>query len=316
MSEPNFLPAGPGEIPSMRPRPSGAPVLLAGAASTALALGIVYIAGQHLDFDPMLWTLDYIIPAGAFLVGLVASCGFGFATWKTGVKIDGKLLAITLLILASGYIGAKVLEYQRAFPTGLAEDGAPMSFFHWFDINARHMAFQKDNGQPGEPLGLLGYGVDGLSFIGFVLGGLAIPLGLRAMPFCEPCNQYMKTKKLASMRAGLMARMVRDKTPEREEERARLAAASREGVQAIFAAAEKDAASVRDALAAHTSKDGAKSPFRVDIKIIHCRTCYRGTLVAEQVVQRGRNVTRTTLSRRELAPALVEGLVQPAPSLA
>ena len=174
------------------------------------------------------------------------------------------------------------------------------------------MAFQKDNGQPGEPLGLLGYAVSLLSFAGFLLGGLAIPLALRSRPFCDACNRYMQTKTVGAMRFTLPPRLVRDKTPEREEEREKLKHASARGMEAIFTAAGKDAASLREAIGAHaplSNKQAARASHRIEVRMVRCQGCNRGSLLADEIVPQGRGVKRTNLTRQELTPAIVEGYV-------
>ncbi len=260
----------------------------------------------------MAWNIDYVIPGGAIVMGLVASTGFGFATWKTGTKISGRLLVYSLAVLFAGYAAAQFLEYRRAVPGGVDGDGAPISFLTWLDWSARSVAFRKDNGEAGEPLGMLGYGLRALDLVGFLLGGLAIPLALRARPFCDACNRYMQTKTVGAMRFTLAPRLVRDKTPEREEERQKLKDASAKGMEAIFAAAGRDAASLREAIGTHaplSNKQAVKASHRIEVRLVRCQGCNRGSLLADQLVPHGRSVQRQNLRKQELAPPIVEGFV-------
>jgi hypothetical protein len=303
------LPEGPGDFAALRPRPSMMPVLFAGALSTAASLAIVHLCQQR-DFEPMLWMIDYVIPGGALITGVVAATGFGFASWKLGTRISGKLLLWTVAILTAGYAGALILEYRRAVPGGVV-DGAAISFFQWFDWSVRGVSFPQSNGAPGEPLEALGYGLAALGYLGFVAGGLSIPFGLRAKPFCDSCNRYMRSQKLAAMRTNLAHKMFGDKSPEREEQRAKLQAAAQLGLATVFAAADKDAASVRDAIAAHaplSAKDAVGAPSRLEIKLVRCPGCHRGTLEAEQLVINGRNTKWTKLQQRPVNVSIVEGL--------
>jgi hypothetical protein len=55
-------------------------VILAGLLTTALALLGVYVLDAKGDFNIMGWHLNYVIPGGAIIVGLVASSGYGVAS--------------------------------------------------------------------------------------------------------------------------------------------------------------------------------------------------------------------------------------------
>ena len=90
----------------MPPAPRGAReershslVLLSGLISTALALLAVYILDTKTeDFHVMGWYANYVIPIGAILVGVVASSGYGLASWLSGVKITRSLLWTVLVL--------------------------------------------------------------------------------------------------------------------------------------------------------------------------------------------------------------------------
>src|SRR5262249_50527370 len=79
-------------------------VLLAGLATTVLALVGVYVLDVIApDFHIMGWYANYILPAGALIVGMVASSGYGLASWFSGIKITSKLLWIVLVLQLGAY---------------------------------------------------------------------------------------------------------------------------------------------------------------------------------------------------------------------
>jgi hypothetical protein len=50
-------------------------------------VGVYLLATNTKDFNIMGWYANYVLPIGALLVGLVASSGYGIASWITGQKI-------------------------------------------------------------------------------------------------------------------------------------------------------------------------------------------------------------------------------------
>ena len=300
-------------VPGLRPERSELPVLIAGSVTTGLALA-GQLALQSTGTNVMGWYANYVLPVGALLVGLVASSGFGLASWLTGTKISGRLLGLTLLVLSCGYAGAMWFEYRHALPGGAAGDGTPISFLAWFDYMSRSFAFEGKNGKAGEPLGMLGYGLRVLEVIGFVGGGALIPFGLKGLPYCEACNLYMRKKNLAVVAEDLAPKLFGDKSPERLEQRARLADESRNAIEAILAASEKDAGALLEAVAQHgplaRKGEADKALSRVWFELVRCRACNRGRLEVTRVRGQGKQTSRTKLAPRELQPGVVEGLAQ------
>ena len=54
---------------------------------------------------------------------------------------------------------------------------------------ARSYAWKQSNGSMGQPLGAWGYFFRGLEVLGFVAGGLIVPLALRKAPYCPACQR-------------------------------------------------------------------------------------------------------------------------------
>jgi hypothetical protein len=94
-----------------RSTPSPVPVLMAGGASTILALVAVYLLEQ-VGFNAMGQYADFVLPIGAIGVGLVASSGFALASWRSGTRLSGALLIAVLAMLVCAYFLPRYLEFR------------------------------------------------------------------------------------------------------------------------------------------------------------------------------------------------------------
>ncbi|HEY7956190.1 MAG TPA: hypothetical protein VII38_12900 [Polyangia bacterium] len=293
----------------LAPPPDAAPrtftVLLAGAATTALALVIVHLSNQAGE-NIMGWYGDYVIPVGALLVGLVASSGFGAGSWWSGCKITGRLLWMVTGMLAAGYLLAQLLDYRQAVPDG------QIGFWRYFDAVTRSFYWKSDSSGPaGTALGMWGYGLRALEVVGFVGGGVLIPVALRKKPYCDPCRLYKRTERLAYLPAGVIYKKRKAGSPEAldQDERARVAyqAASAETDQ-IFQAGADSAEALAQRLAetpAQSRRSVGRVNARIAVNLVRCRHCHDGELVAEVVMGQGKQIKRRPLKRAQVPQATV-----------
>jgi hypothetical protein len=284
-------------------------VLVAGLASTALALGGVWAVSRFGGENVMGWYADYVLPAGAVLVGLVASSGFGAASWKTGTKVTGPLLLGVAAILVGGYWAAQYIEFRMLFPTGAVKaDGSAAGFFDFYDAVTRSFAWV-DHGKPGTALGAWGYALRLGDVVGFSGGGLALPIVMRKMPYCQACGLYMRSPVVAVLPAGIEPRNVSKKKV--EELAARQAAANaayaraQAGLARLFEAGSRGDA---DAFAAAAAEECPRSQkratgkltARIQVKIVHCPRCAAGELKASHMTGRGKQLKLTPLATQAL----------------
>src|SRR5438270_4523354 len=88
-------------------------VLVAGIVTTVLALlGVWWLDNNTKDVHIMGWYGDYVIPAGAMIVGFAAGSGYGIASYLTGFRIRRGLLLAVLALQLAGYAGAQYLEFR------------------------------------------------------------------------------------------------------------------------------------------------------------------------------------------------------------
>jgi hypothetical protein len=181
-----------------------------GTASTVATLFLVEII-RGWQFDPMLFFVNYVIPAGAVGVGLVAGTGYALGSWVTQARLSRPALWYIAFLhtLAWGQLYLAAWWHWQAGGHG----GAHSGLFEWFDTMTRSMAWQGRNGHAGEPFGVFGYLVRLGELIGFVGGGLIIPAALFAKPYCDACQRYLKERTLFSLPAAAEHRgFVRQKT--------------------------------------------------------------------------------------------------------
>src|SRR5438093_2010821 len=119
-------------------------VLAAGLSTTTLALFGSWAINKYGGENIMGWYADYVIPVGALLIGLVASCGYGIASWVSGVKIRGGLLALILSLQVFAYFSAHYIEFRSQGPLVHRDTGAPVTFPEYFHFSTTSLAWKSE----------------------------------------------------------------------------------------------------------------------------------------------------------------------------
>src|SRR6185437_4979194 len=290
---------------------------LSGLATSALALVGVYVLDVRAsDFHIMGWYADYVLPIGAVIVGVVASSGYGLSSWFSGVKITRALLWIVLGLQLGAYIAAQYIEFANLHLVHRAS-GTPVGFFEYYDLVARHFAWQQENGKAGDPLGVWGYFFRALEVIGFVAGGMIVPALLRKAPYCADCQRYMKTRQLALVPASVPARKVKKTDPMGQAayttEQQQAYAGGRQTVEAIQQlAAANSAADFQKKIAnlGPGKKNAAKLPGRISVQLVHCKSCFAGQFVSKLLTGQGKQLKQTELGRTNLHQEFVRAIAQ------
>lgn len=300
----SFQPTAPG-------RDARVTVLGSGLATTALALVGVYLLTTNTDdFNIMGWYANYALPIGALIVGFVAASGYGIASWVTGQKITRSLLWTVLALQVAAYFAGQYIEFHSM---GLQyQDGTPVSFLAYFDFAARAFAWQQKDGSTGDPLGVWGYAFRLLEIVGFCGGSLAVPLILRAVPYCESCQSYMKTKEAGLLPASVPSRRVKksDGTAQAAYDVERQEALQRGGAMTAAIAERAAAGDVdgyRALLAEHApeKKQIEKLPARIALSIVRCPKCSGGFLKTMMRTGHGKQLQQNEIGRHELTPTFV-----------
>lgn len=315
--EPAIQPHAEGHVPDPfqnqfgRASKPALPVLVAGLVTGILALAGAWFLYEATEFNLMGWYFWFVLPAGAIITGLVAGSGYGIASWKTGTKISKGLLWAVVGLQVVCYFGMQVMEYRQVVALFEIED---LSFLAYFDEATRSWAFITD-GETGAAMGAWGYAFRLLEIGGFVFGGLVAPLVMRAAPFCEACQVFMKRKQVGLVPAGVEPRKVGKKDVAGQEAFAAEAeAAWNGGIDVLEGLC--DAAMAGDADRFHA----LMSPYAGDQKAIDkltarirvmaevCPQCHQGAVVSESLVGQGENLQTTAMTRTPIGPQLARTL--------
>jgi len=266
-------------------------VLMSGLNTSAVTLAGVYWLGKNTnDFHIMGWYANYVIPAGAMIVGIAAGSGYAIASWLTGTRISRGLLLAVLLCQTGAYFAAEYVEYRDVMD-GLRQRGLIIgpepSFPQYYDLKARSFAWKKHGpgNQRGEALGAWGYVFVLLGAAGFVLGGLIAPAVLYSVPYCERCQRYMKTTLLGVLPASVPAKKIAKRDQAAQEAHAKenehAAAKADEAVARLRAAVAEGQTDLvkRELCAAAARKANEKLPQRVRVSLIWCKCCQEGRIV-------------------------------------
>ena len=282
-----------------------------GLGSTVLALALVYILQDAADVNVMGWYVDYFLPVGAVLVGLVASAGYALAAWKSGLKIRRGLLLAIVLLQVVAYLAAQYTEFAVTGPFVDTDTGRVLSFPEYFHLATVNTAWKDDNGKMGQPLGAMGYGLRLGELVGFVLGTLVSPFLLSKQPYCELCEQYMKSKSLALLPASntkaghLFGKKAGNVTAQEAME-----AGMTDVTELVMLGSGGDVAGFAakvNALMPQRSQ-AKKLTRRIDVRLVSCARCASGRLEIVLSETRGRHVNTTKLGGAEVNQEFVRQL--------
>jgi hypothetical protein len=296
-------------------------VLLSGLLTTAATLAGVYWLGRNTeDFHIMGWYANYIIPAGAMIVGIAAASGYAVTSWLTGTRISRGLLLAVLLLQTGAYVTAEYIEYCDVMDglrqRGLMQGPEP-SFLQYYDFKARNFAWKKrgPGNQPGQPLGAWGYVFVLLGAVGFCLSGLLAPALLYSVPYCAPCQRYMKTKLLGVLPASVPVKKISKSNPEAQEahaeEQEQAAAQAGEALTRLWVALAEGGTDTfqQELLAAGPIKANEKLPKRVRVSLAWCNRCEEGRIIATLVSGSGKTLQLAKLAEHPAPATFVRGIL-------
>jgi hypothetical protein len=297
-------------------------VLMSGLLTSAVTLAGVYWLGRNTDdFYIMGWYANYVIPAGAMIVGIAAASGYAVASWLTGTRISRGLLLAVLLLQTGAYVTAEYVEYRDVMD-GLRQRGLMIgpepSFPQYYDFKARSFAWKKQGpgNQQGQPLGGWGYAFVLLGAAGFILSGLIAPAVLYAVPYCERCQRYMKRKLLGVLPASVPGKKIAKSDQAAQEAHAK--EQEEAGVKADEALARLRAAIAegrtdtvkQELLAAGAIKANEKLPTRVRVSLVWCKGCQEGRIIMALVSADGQALREVKLAEHPVPTTFVCGMLE------
>ena len=299
------------EIAAPPARSLSIPVLLAGIVTTILALALRVWMLDALNTDVLLFVLWYVLPIGAYLVGLVAGVGYGVVSWRTGTRLTTSTMVAIAGVAVAAFVASQVADYLILASHG----GALPTFGAWFDEVTRQISFTSDRGPDTGPVGVLGYGVMLVVMAGFVVGSLTVPAVVRSKNYCAACGQYMRTKTVGTLPASVKGRMMLGKSADvKAEYEAEQQTAFAQGTAVhdhLFALAKGDDAEAfgeAARLVGSSSKEANKLPTRLLVNLAACPSCRTGVLSSQTVTGQGRQQKMADLASADVAPAMVRSV--------
>lgn len=238
------------------------PTIALGVASQLVAIAIWFGLRKYLDFDPMLFWFFFVLPVGAFFLGLVGSAGF-FLAKKFNVAADMRL-AITIVVI--GAIAAVGMQYL-AYATSSAAD--IMDFNDYLQFAHGNTTMSTDRGGGTVQLGSWGYLMAAVATLAYALSGLVIYAQLRETAYCGDCGQYHEERSRDKLHFPMLDALQRF--------RAHLAPDPAERVRQLHAAQHEHANAIK-----------GKGAATLVAKYSHCTSCGAEHLVETVAVNNGK----------------------------
>lgn len=301
--------------PSITRGPGALPILVGGATSSVATLALVWFLNhQFPDFNIMGWYANFIIPAGALIVGIAAGSGYGLGSWLSGSRTTGAVVAFVFHLQIVAYAGAQYIEFRNLDLR--YEDGSEVGFLTYFDAASRSFAWNDKSGKPGDPLGAWGYGVRALEIAGFALGGIIVPMILWKHPYCEKCARYKKRRALGFLAASAKPPgwfSGKEGAAKSLRESAETGSAASKAVEGLLSIAQQpDPTTLKEALAeiAKDSKAASKLPKRFAFRLLHCPGCGEGQLEVQLLEGQGNQLNTAEMGAVPVLPDVVRAILR------
>jgi hypothetical protein len=162
------------------------------ATSILVAIADVALA-RMVSFDFFTFSLWVVVPVGAMLTGFAAASGYYFGSLYFHKRATATLL-VQMVVIAGI---TQLLIYWMGYTTLVLEDGRRVAdlvpFGQYLDIalTKAHYRIGRAQSDTGE-VGSFGYWMAVIQFVGFLVGGLAIFMFLRAKAVCPNCDLYLR----------------------------------------------------------------------------------------------------------------------------
>ncbi len=300
------------EVTAAPSRAVSVPVLLGGLVTTALALALSAWLSGVFQTSVLLFMLWYVLPVGAYIVGLVGGTGFAAVSWQRGARITRATMWAIAGVAALAFVASQVVDYY----VQLSRGGAMPALGAWFDQSTRGISFVDDSGSSTTgPVGFWGYGIMLGVMAGFVAGALSAPGIVRAKHYCAACGKYMRTKHVGTLPASVPSRMMLGKSAETKAAYEAEQQTAREQGMAVhdhlFSLAQADdpvAFAETARLAEAGTKPAMKLPTRLSVDLAACPSCREGVLTSQTVTGKGRQQKMEKLAQAPVTSASVRAL--------
>lgn len=175
--------------------------LVVGLVSLVLTVALVVAIEEATEFSLFTLTFWFIVPVGAFLVGLVPAVGFNLAARALNLKAT-KTLGWIMFILAGATQWAIYFARWRivTLPSGTDHASDYVGFGEFVQLMLTNAQYSISNhgSTVGEAftVGKWGYLIALVQFAGVSGAGAITYFALAAKPFCDHCEKYARDHKL------------------------------------------------------------------------------------------------------------------------
>lgn len=202
MSSPSHVSSLPSELaapagPRPKCRPNLLEDLLVAAFGLLTSMAVAWVSWWLASrWDMAIYTLmlNWVIPAGAIICGMVAATGYWIGARFCNHRPSHTLLFNMVLISIITFFMTHYFHYQNEQVQGVAVSTL-VSFPDYLVDVTSNMRYQgTGTGASGTGLGIWGWGVAALQIIGFSVGGWVVYGWLAATPYCDRCSKYLGKK--------------------------------------------------------------------------------------------------------------------------
>ena len=166
-----------------------------GGLLTSLIVACLDVAISRLTgYDPMSFSLWFVVPVGALLCGFAASSGYYLASRALHQQPTKVLLAVIIISTLATESLVPWIEYRTLIIKGQHVSDF-VDFWTYYSLITKSAHFSvmtrgihSDIGD----IGSAGYWIAALDYFAFFLGGLAVFLYLKALPACVSCKKYLR----------------------------------------------------------------------------------------------------------------------------
>lgn len=256
-------------------------MLFGGVATSAVALFLVYLIAS-LGFNLMGLYWLFIVPVGAFLVGMASGVGYAVMSKWTNYRAGGIDLLFVLGVSLATYGASHYVTYRHVLSVnGLTTD--QVSFVDYMKLTTETAEMADQHGKDGWTVGKFGYVLLLLEAVGFC-GGAAIPLLVVSQnAYCEACGRFMKPHWEAYHSSKATTAELKGKKPEKiaiieaamQDVLKRTFGESGQGESESSAAIAVDAAKLESWRAEMSPTAEKKAVAKLHLVVKHCDQCGR-----------------------------------------
>lgn len=208
-------------------------IILLGLIGLVIDVVLVVAIHSFTSFDLSSFSLFFIVPVGAILIGALASLGYYFGVLKANIKVSKTIQIIGLIITFVGFVAIQYGFYHTAYIDYndnlnfkmegehisnyvIGETEEPVNFisFTKLSVNTRVISFTNR--------GSKGFEVEGnkvvnwifyiIDFVGMLAGSFFTRVFVIGdKKYCDNCRRYLKAKKISMFSTSNLERIDRMK---------------------------------------------------------------------------------------------------------